>query len=79
MTLKLYQFVHDDCQGAYEAGKMAGPPLFVLWEGASVPPGFCDYILKILRQFLLNSAAVFVKFCDNISPPKHPKSTEILT
>ena len=45
----------------------------------SVPPGLCDQILKILQQCLLNSAPVFVKFCGNISQPKHPKSTQILT
>ena len=53
--------------------------LFDKFQLHSVPPGFCDQIFKILGQILLNSAAVFVKFCSNISQPKHPKSILILT
>ena len=34
---------------------------------------------KILRQFFLNFATVFVKFWGNISQSKHQKSKQILT
>ena len=30
MTMKICQLVQEDCQGAYKAEKMAGPPLFIL-------------------------------------------------
>ena len=54
-------------------GQMKGKYIITL------PPGFCDQIFKILRQYFLNSAAVFVKFSSNISQSKHPKATQILT
>ena len=48
-TLALLTYIFNDCAHYQHSHK-------------SDPPGFCDQIFKILRQFLLNSAEVFVRY-----------------